>query len=227
MLASDSQRTEDGFREEIPKLFVTPTGIVWGVAGSIAVQHELRALLDALDVAPQPSRKEARDGIATALVTAVRQATAAMDEPSPAARTVHGIFAWHSRIENETFLLRVLENGLAEPAEKYVAVGLPEAKRLAQFALSQREHLGYAGVRLDIARMVAFNAVDDVIRASARSVGHPVQLAEVTADRHEVLGTAELQGVADTLAAFREHQRDFLVRDDVLGEDRDTGIRPS
>lgn len=226
VLAADSQRTEGTFREAIPKLFVTPSGIVWGVAGSIAVQHELRAVLDGLDLTPQPSRMEARDAIAGALVAAARQATAAMAEPSPAARTIHGIFAWHSRAEGETFLLRVLESGFAEPAGKYTAVGTPDAKALGQFALSQSEHLGYASLGLDAARMVAFNVVDDVIRASARSVGHPVQLAEVTAARHEVLSTAETQGVADTLAAFREHQRDFLARDEIATDEGDTGIRP-
>jgi predicted proteasome-type protease len=227
VLASDSQRTEGTFREEIPKLFVTPAGIVWGVAGSIAVQQELRATLDALDLPAQPSRAVARDAIARAVRTAVRQATAAIDAPSLVARTVQGIFAWHSESEHETFVLRVLETGHAEPAPKYSAVGASSACDLARFALSQSEHLGYATPRLEAAKMLAFNVVDDVIRASARSVCHPVQLAVVTAAQHELLAPAEVQGVADTLAAFREHQRDFLGREETVARERDTGIRPS
>jgi hypothetical protein len=150
-----------------------------------------------------------------------------MAEPSAAARIVHGVFAWHSRTEGRSFILRVLENGFAEPAVKYTAVGSPDAKALAQFALSQSEHLGYGDLRLDAARMIAFNVVDDVIRASATNVSHPVQLAEVTATRHEVLAPSEAQGVADTLAAYREHQRDFLAREDPAAAEPDTGIRPS
>lgn len=196
VVAADSQRTEQGFREEIPKLFVTASGIVWGVAGSIAIQQELRATLDELDLPLRPSRKQGRDAVATALRTAVRQATAAIEQPTRTARTVHGIFAWHSDAEGETFLLRVLENGAAEPAQKYSAVGTPGAVELARFALSQSEHLGYGALRLEAATMVAFKVADDVIRASATNVGHPVQLATVTPTRHEVMAPADVQGVA-------------------------------
>jgi 20S proteasome alpha/beta subunit len=196
VLAADSQRTEEGFREEVPKLFVTPAGIVWGVAGNIAIQQELRATLDGLDLTPHPGRKEARDAIASAVRTAVRQVTATVDQPSLAARTVHGIFAWHSRGERESFLLRVLENG-------------------------------YLTLRLTAAKMLAFKVADDVIRASARSVGHPVQLAIVTEAQHHVLSAKESQAAGDTLAAFREHQREFLAREETPPPERDTGIRPS
>jgi hypothetical protein len=75
--------------------------------------------------------------------------------------------------------------------------------------------------------MVAFKIADDVIRPSARGVGHPVQLAVVTPTRNELLSGAEAHGVADTLAAHREHQRDFLAREEAAAPERDTGIRPA
>jgi hypothetical protein len=51
-------------------------------------------------------------------------------------------------------------------------------------------------------------------------------LAAVTHRGATVLGSLELRGIADTVAALREYQRDYIVRDDAPEAERDTGIRP-
>jgi hypothetical protein len=147
-------------------------------------------------------------------------------EPSPAATTVAGLFAWYSETDGRDFLLRAHGDGQRELHAKYTAIGA-EPRRLALFALNSSEHLEYATLPLEAAKMVAFNIADQVIRDSSSGVGLPVQIAEVTRDGIGIVQADELRALEDTVAAFRERQRDFLVRrDDASGPSRDTGLRP-
>jgi proteasome beta subunit len=224
VLAADSQRTEGNLRQMVPKLFTSPARIIWGTAGSIAIQQELHAILEQADVPPQPGRTQVRDLVVAATREAVHRATSAMDDPSPVATEVRGIFAWYSAAENRTYVLRANGKGYAEFADTYAAVGAPAD--FARFALGQSEHLEYASLPLEATKMVAYKVADDVIRASARTVGHPIQMAVVTPTQAAVAPTVEVRGLSDTVAAFREHQRNFLVREEPREERADTGIRP-
>lgn len=103
VLAADSQRTEGGLRDSIPKLFATrAAGILWGTAGTIAITQELFALMRELDAPAGLPRYPTRDAIVRALREAVRRATDSMDSPSPAASSVDGLFAWYSTTTNAT-----------------------------------------------------------------------------------------------------------------------------
>jgi 20S proteasome alpha/beta subunit len=224
VLAADSQRTEGALRQPVPKLFTSPSGVIWGTAGSIAIQQELYAAINALSLTRNPGRQEARDAIVEAVVAARTRATSAIEAPSPAAEAVDGVFAWYSAADERTYLLRVLWSGHAEFARQYTAVGGPS--QLAQFALSRSEHLVYATLPVEAAKMIVFNAADDVIRAAASGVAPPVQIAVVTASEATVMSTVEVRALEDTLAAFREHQAAFLVREEPPGPPGDTGVRP-
>lgn len=227
VLAADSQRTEGQFRQEVPKLFAAPAGIIWGTAGTIAIQQELFALLRELDV-PNGLRREAlREAIVRALRQAVRRATASMDEPSAVVTSVEGVFGWYSEHDRRDYLLQAVGSGHAELHPQYTAVGGITPKQLALFAFSRSEHLEYGTLPLEAAKMVAFNVADDVIRASASGVALPVQMAVVTAAGSSVLKPKELRGLEDTVAAFREHQQEFLGRSEAKPRaKRDTGLRP-
>lgn len=224
VLAADSQRTEGVLREEFPKLFTTPSGIAWGTAGGIAIQQELHELMATLPVSPQPGRLEARVAIVAAVRIARERTVEPLGEVTPAAGSIEGLFGWHSSDEARTYLLRVPVHGPAEFARRYTAIGAPGT--LARFALSRSEYLEYESLPLAATKMVAYTVVDDVIRASTSNVGGPVQLATVTKDAAGLATTIELRGIADTVAAFREHQRDFIARDEPGGAAHDTGIRP-
>jgi 20S proteasome alpha/beta subunit len=225
ILAADSQRTEGRTRETIPKLFVSPSGVVWGSAGSIAIQQELFALMNDLPVARNPGRLEARDATVRALRDARTAATKGTDEPTEVALGVDGLFGWFSAQDRRSYLLRVHGAGNAEFARSYTAVG--SVGEMARFALSRMEFLGYNDLPLEAAKMVAFGVADDVIRAAASGVGAPVQLAVANVTGSSVLGRVDLRAVEDTVAAFRDYQREYLVRDQQIKAEPDTGVRPN
>lgn len=222
VLATDSQRTEGGFRQEVRKLFRTRHGIVWGAAGAIAAQQELFAAMESLELRSQPAWQEARAAITGAVTSALRAADPAA---STAPRLELGaLFAWYSADEQRTFLLRVLGDGYAEFDGQYAAIGGPS--RIAQFALRETEHLEYAALPLEPAQMIATKIIDDVIRASSSGVAHPVQVATVTANHAAILAPIDVRGLEDSVAAFRERQREFLVGEEPRDTGRDTGLRP-
>jgi 20S proteasome alpha/beta subunit len=225
VLAADSQRTHGVLRESVPKLFTSPSGIVWGTAGDLAVWQEMYAAMQDLPVEPRPPRDEGRDAVVAALVQAARTATEQMQDRSETATWTDGLFAWHSRSDDRTYLLRVVGHGRFEFHRKYTAVGLRTPTELARFALSRSEHLEYGTLPLEVASMIAFSAVDDVIRASAEGVDHPVQIATVSADGADVLSPVAVRLLEDTLGAFRDHQRSYLVRREGPAPP-DTGVRP-
>jgi hypothetical protein len=123
VLAADSQRTEGRFRQEVPKLFIAPAGIIWGTAGTIAIQQELLALLRDLDVPKGLPRQDVRSAIVRALREAVRRATAAMEDPSAVATYVDGVFGWYSVNDRRDYLLHAAGTGHAESHPDYTAVG--------------------------------------------------------------------------------------------------------
>lgn len=178
-----------------------------------------------LDVPKTLPRQGVRDAIVRALREAVRLATAAMEEPSAVVTLVEGVFAWHSEQDRRDYLLHAVGTGHSEFHPQYTAVGATP-KQLALFALSRSEHLEFGTLGLEAAKMVAFNVTDDVIRASASGVALPVQMAVVTPNGLSMLQPDELRGLEDTVAAWREHQREFLGRSAEAPAKRDTGLRP-
>ncbi len=150
-----------------------------------------------------------------------------MDEPSAVAASADGVFAWYSEDDRRDYLLNVVGSGHAELHPRHTAVGGTMPRQLALLALSRSEHLEYMTLPLEAAKMVAFNVADDVMRASASGVALPVQIAVVTAAWSNVLKPRDLRGLEDTVAAFREHQREFLGRPETKPRGkRDTGLRP-
>ncbi|MEA2385575.1 MAG: hypothetical protein QOH72_5546 [Solirubrobacteraceae bacterium] len=223
VLASDSQRTEGGLRDDRPKLFSTPSGIIWGTAGSFAIQQELHDRMTRLE--PNPGRLAVRDALVAAVRDARATVTDQIDDPSPAATTIEGLFAWYSQEEGRTFLVKILTNGHSEFAPRYDAVGSPHPRGLAGFALRASEHMEYATLPLHAGQMVAANIAGDVIRACSSLVGFHVQVAVVDAAHAGVLPADELTPLAHTVSAFRDHQKNFVVRDTPT-EGEDTGVRP-
>ena len=59
--------------------------------------------------------------------------------------------------------------------------------------------------------MLAFEAADDVIRATATGLGLPVQIGVLTATRCAVLPSQERQALEDTVSVWRERKRGMLM----------------
>jgi proteasome beta subunit len=225
VLAADSQRTEGTLREPFPKLFTSPSGIVWGTAGSIAIQQELYPAIQALSVPRNPRSREAKEAIVEAIAGARTRATGSIVEPSADLVALDGLFAWYSADDHRTFILRVWGNVQAEFARQYAAVGSPSDK--ARFALSRSEHFEFRTLPIEPAKVIAFLAAEDVIHATPSGVALPVQMAVVTGTGSAVLSDDETRALRDTAAAFRESQRELLVREEKGRPPADTGIRPT
>jgi hypothetical protein len=136
---------------------------------------------------------------------------------------IEALFAWHYR--DGTHLLRVpWGGGPAEFATQFTAIGGPRGRAL--FALSRASYMEYATVPLEGAKMLALNAADDVIRAESAGVGLPVQMAVAGPAGAALLSAGDVRALEDTVAAFREYQRDYLVRQEDAAPKRDTGVRP-
>jgi 20S proteasome alpha/beta subunit len=225
VLCADSQRTEGNMRDRVPKLFASPAGILWGTAGSIAIQQELDTEMQSLTVGRRPSAADGRAAIVAAVREARQRATAGLVGPSTTTTAVQGLFAWFSETDGTTHLLRVTGGGGAEFHPFFTAVG--NGGELARFALSRSDYLGITELPLDPAQMIAFEATDDVIRATATGLGPPVQIGVVTEHRCAVVPSQERQALEDTVSVWRERKRAMLMPPErpvpPLG---DTGVRP-
>ena len=114
VLAADSQRTQGAMRDRVPKLFASPTGILWGTAGNIAIQQELDAGMQDLTVGRHPSAVDGKAAIVAAIQAARARATSGLAAPEPNVIAVSGLFAWYSEKDRASYLLRVTEAGHAE-----------------------------------------------------------------------------------------------------------------
>jgi 20S proteasome alpha/beta subunit len=225
VLCADSQRTEGTMRDRVPKLFASPTGILWGTAGSIAIQQELDAGMQTLTVGSHPSAADGKMAIMAAVREARQRASAGLVEPGLAATAVQGLFAWYSEVDKTTYLLRVTGGGSAEFHPFFTAIG--NGGELARFALSRSDYLGLTELPLDPAQMIAFEAADDVIRATATGLGPPVQVGVVTERRCAVVPSQERQALEDTVSVWRERKRAMLAPPERSAPPpSDTGVRP-
>jgi hypothetical protein len=172
----------------------------------------------------QASMDLVRDAIVDAIAAARQKVNESFDRDSDTADRIEGLFAWYG--PDGFHLLRVPQNNPPEFAPRFDAVGGDLNRLLARFAFTRSEHLGYETLPLAAAQMIVFTVADDVIRASPADVGGPVQIALVTEGSARVMPADKLQPVEDTVDAFREHQREFIVRDEPTGGEGDTGIRP-
>ncbi len=81
-------------RDRVLKLFASPAGILWGTAGSIAIQQELDAGMQELTVGRHPSAVDGKTAILAAIQTARARATSALASPEQIATAANGLFAW-------------------------------------------------------------------------------------------------------------------------------------
>jgi ATP-dependent protease HslVU (ClpYQ) peptidase subunit len=217
VLGSDSQLTVDGgLKATVPKLFVSPHQIVWGVAGPVAAAQAIEARFKQLILDPDPNRDDGRKGIHDVMLAAAKDMKGS--DGHLAGGPFRGLFAWYSKEESQHHLLLARSDGVVElQAQRYSAVGSPSSKELAQFAFfgfSRSGFLEYETLPLEAAKMLVHMVTDDAVQASAQGVDGPIQLAVVTTAGARVLEAGDLNPVQDTAAAFKMHQADFLKRTD-------------
>jgi 20S proteasome alpha/beta subunit len=226
VLAADSQGTFGDVRKPMKKLFATSHGIIWGTAGPIPGAQALEARFSELILDQNPSCDDGRQGIRKAMLLAAADMQGPDGEQSGG--LFEGLFAWHAGDNGCSYLLRARSDGQVVLMDEYGTVG--SSSQLADFAFfgfSRSAYLEYETLPLEAAKMLVHTIADDAVRASAKGVDGPIQLAVVTANEVVILSERELQLVRDTASAFQMHQADFLIRkEQELEEAGATGLVP-
>ncbi|HEX5990803.1 MAG TPA: hypothetical protein VFY75_11405 [Solirubrobacterales bacterium] len=223
VLGSDSQLTVDGgLKATVPKLFLSPHRIIWGIAGPVAAAQAIETRFKELILDPDPDRDDGRRGVHDVMLAAAKDMKGS--DGQLAGGPFRGLFAWYSKAEGQHHLLHARSDGVVEmQTQRYSAVGSPSSKELAQFAFfgfSRSGFLEYETLPLEAAKMLVHMVTDDAVKVSAQGVDGPIQLAMVTTDGARVLDARDLKPVQDTAAAFKMHQADFLKRTD--GQPKET-----
>jgi 20S proteasome alpha/beta subunit len=204
VLASDSQATHGELRQSQAKLFKTKHGIVWGSAGPFASTQDLYPALEAAELSRNPDREAAK----TAIRAAMRTATANLDPTGDAAR-FEGLFGWYAAEEKRHYLLWARQDGHVEFERPFGAIG--SGSPLGRFGFVRAEFLEYEALPLDVTELVTHMVAEDAVRASAKGVDLPIQLAFACQGEAQVVQAQEVKGISDAVDAFRESQRDFLI----------------
>jgi hypothetical protein len=228
VLGADSQVTVEGLRTHGTKLFCSPQGIIWGVAGPIAAAQAVESQIEKVDLGRGPGKKDGR----AAIREVMRAAAEEMKDPEgrlPGGRFA-GLFAWHAGGDEETVLLKAYSDGTVEFLAEYGSVGSnADIARISFFGFTSSGFLEYETLPLEAAKMLVYKVTDDTVIATPALVDGPVQLAVVSSSGSSVLAEVDLQPVRDTASAFRMHQADFLKRVEPSAEEEEevTGLLPN
>lgn len=202
VLASDSQGTHGDLRQSHPKLFRTKHHIVWGLAGPLACTQDLYTRLEAAELSTSPCREEAK----AAIRAAMRTTAANFSE------TTHfeGLFGWYAADEERHYLLWARQDGHIEFERPFGAIG--SGWSYCRFGFVRLEFLDFEALSLEVTELVAHMVAEDAVRASAKGVDLPIQLAFVCQGEARVIPAEEVKGISNAVDAFRESQRDFLIK---------------
>jgi 20S proteasome alpha/beta subunit len=221
VLASDSQATHGDIRTSQPKLFKTKYGVIWGSAGPFAGTQDLFTAMEANELEENPRREEAKAAIQDALLTTAGKLTVGSEQPP----SFEALFAWYDATDERHYLLHGLRDGRVEFEHRYGSIGV--ASSLGRFGFARSEFLELETLPLELTKMMAHMVAEDVVRASAKGVDLPIQLAVVSHGETHVLRGAEAEAVSDAVGAFREAQRELLVTAEPPREGAPRkGIRP-
>jgi ATP-dependent protease HslVU (ClpYQ) peptidase subunit len=210
VLASDSQATHGALKQEQQKLFRSGKDLIWGTAGELAASQMLYTELERFRPDRDLDRETGKAWVKKATMATVEERT---NSGPGNDEWFEGLFAWYSSGDRRTFLLHARHDGWIQFMPRYGAIG--SSRQLGEvgfFGFSRSEFLDYGTLPLEITKMLTFMVAEDAVKASAKGVDLPIQVAVSTADATSVLHDEDLTAVKDTATAFRMHQMDFLKR---------------
>jgi 20S proteasome alpha/beta subunit len=214
VLASDSQGTHGALRRSVPKLFKTDSGVIWGTAGPLAGMQALFTEFEKATLEPNPRREDAKAGIAAAM-----RASASALVKQEREEGFEGLFAWFDSADRRHYLLLARGDGHTEFMTPYGAIG--SSRHLGHFGFSRSAFMEYRTLQLETVKMLTYSVAEDVVKASAKGVDGPIQMAVVNGESAAVLSGDEIQPVGGTAAAFQLYQLEHVKR--VGGADRENG----
>lgn len=222
VLASDSQGTHGALRQSVAKLFRTSSGVIWGTAGPLAGMQALFTEFEKVALEPNPRREDAKAAIGEAMRAS---AAGLVKQAREQQEWFEGLFAWFDAADRRHYLLLARGDGHTEFMTPFGAIG--SSRQLGHFGFSRSAFMGYKTVQLETAKMLTYSVAEDAVKASAKGVDGPIQMAVVSGGSAAVLTDDEIQPVGDTAAAFQLHQMDFVKRvDGTEREGQRDGIIP-
>jgi 20S proteasome alpha/beta subunit len=210
VLASDSQATHGELRQSQPKLFTTCHGIAWGSAGPFACTQDLYTALEAAELDDNPDRERAK----VAIKGAMRAASANLGRSGDSSQ-FEGLFGWYAAEESRHYLLWARQDGHLEFERPFGAIG--SGAGLGRFGFVRAQFLEYDALPLSVTQLITHMVAEDAVRASAKGVDLPIQLAFACRGETQVMQPENVKGISDAVDAFRESQRDFLVGSPATG----------
>jgi 20S proteasome alpha/beta subunit len=221
VLASDSQGTHGEIRQSQAKLFKTTYGVIWGSAGPFAGTQDLYTALEEIDLEPNPSREVMKSAIRTAMLSTTAKLTSGTGRP----RLFEGLFAWYDATDDRHYLLWARQDGHVEFERPFGAIG--SGAVLGRFGFARSEFLEFGALSLELTKMVTHMVAEEAVKASPKGVALPIQIATAFHGETHVLRPGEVSAIEDTVAFFRESQRELLITSDVpTDEGGGGGLRP-
>jgi 20S proteasome alpha/beta subunit len=221
VLASDSQGTHGEIRQSQTKLFKTNYGLIWGSAGPFSGTQDLYTSLEGADLEPNPGREVTKAAIREAMLTAAANLGTGAG-PSP---PFEGLFAWYDGVGDRHYLLWARQDGHVEFERPFGAIG--SGSVLGRFGFTRTEFLDFRALPLELTKMVTHMVAEDAVKASPKGVDLPIQIATASHRDIRILRSSEVSAIEDTVAFFRESQRELLITSEAPPADGGVaGLRP-
>ncbi len=196
VVAADSQVTMGSVRFTTPKLRRLGPRVIWGSAGDVGttqvIEHELQ--------------KHLGSGVEDASIHDLRHKL--LDVVNPVQREALGrwlgssatnplrssfLFAGHTAGHAWIFRINLMGESTIHSPDDFSAIGSGEA--FAYLARASLAHYDLPNTDLDLASVLLYRAMADIIRTSAHGLAFPISLGQVTAEGVHLLGEQECQRI--------------------------------
>jgi hypothetical protein len=98
---------------------------------------------------------------------------------------------------------------------------------LGRFGFARSEFLEFDTLSLELTKMVTHMVAEEAVKASPKGVDLPIQIATACKGDTRLLRPTEVSAIEDTVAFFRESQRELLITSDVPPDEGGFGgLRP-
>jgi proteasome beta subunit len=202
VLASDSRRSRGpaDLGTPVTKLFASQS-FIWGWAGEEDAAQEFTLRLSKSRI-QHPSREDGKRLI-DLLVSEVREE---LGGPNAAFDV---LAAWQPP-GSRPVVLKAFSHSRSVFIENYDAIGLRQARELANFAMTSMNFVDLRNIGVKQGRVVAYKCLRDVIRVDPQGVGGEVQMASIDSDGARVLDDQDVEAERDAAVVWEAKSRAAL-----------------
>ena len=196
VVAADSQVTMGSVRFTTPKLRQLGARVIWGSAGDVGttqvIEHELRKRFGS-DV-DGDSINDLRHKLLDLVNPFQREALGRwLGSSETNSLRSSFLFAGHTAGRAWIFQINLMGESTLHDQDDFSAIGSGEA--FAYLARTSLAHYDLPNTDLDLASVLLYRAMADIIRTSAYGVAFPISLGQVTDEGVRLLGEQECQRI--------------------------------